>query len=83
LGVRACLAGQRVLFRTATEWVALLADAQRQGKLDEELDRLERIPLLVCDLCRYRDYADFLVAAWLNALSSLGFSPVSPAGVSA
>jgi DNA replication protein DnaC len=52
LGVRACLAGQRVLFRTATEWVALLADAQRQGKLDEELARLERIPLLVCDLCR-------------------------------
>src|SRR5271165_3935741 len=31
LGIRACLAGQRVLFRTATEWVALLADAQRQG----------------------------------------------------
>src|SRR2546430_12449057 len=37
LGIRACLAGQRVLFRTATEWVALLADAQRQGKLDDEL----------------------------------------------
>ncbi len=30
LGIRACLAGHRVLFRTATEWVALLADAQRQ-----------------------------------------------------
>src|SRR5437879_3307176 len=53
LGVRACLAGQRVLFRTATEWVAVLADAQRQGKLDEELDRLERIPLLVCDEVGY------------------------------
>src|ERR1700678_3476320 len=37
LGVRACLAGQRVLFKTATEWVAILADAQRQGKLDDEL----------------------------------------------
>src|SRR6201994_2433615 len=47
LGVRACLAGQRVVFRTATEWVAMLADAQRQGKLDDELARLERIPLLV------------------------------------
>jgi hypothetical protein len=35
LGVRACLAGQRVLFRTATEWVAMLADAQRQGKLPD------------------------------------------------
>src|SRR3954465_7368784 len=30
-GIRACLAGQRVAFKTATEWVALLADAQRQG----------------------------------------------------
>jgi DNA replication protein DnaC len=53
LGIRACLAGQRVLFRTATEWVALLADAQRQGKLDDELARLERIPLLVCDEVGY------------------------------
>jgi DNA replication protein DnaC len=33
--------------------VALLADAQRQGKLDEELTRLERIPLLVCDEVGY------------------------------
>ena len=40
LGIRACLAGQRVAFRTATEWVALLADAQRQGLLDSELDKL-------------------------------------------
>src|SRR5881227_1440643 len=53
LGIRACLAGQRVLFRTATEWVAFLADAQRQGRLDEELRRLERIPLLVCDEVGY------------------------------
>src|SRR3954467_10654702 len=29
LGIRTCLAGHRVAFRTATEWVALLADAQR------------------------------------------------------
>jgi DNA replication protein DnaC len=53
LAIRACLAGQRVLFRTATEWVALLADAQRQGRLDEELQRLERYPLLVCDEVGY------------------------------
>jgi DNA replication protein DnaC len=53
LGIRACLAGQRVLFRTATEWVALLADAQRQGRLDGELTRLERIPVLVCDEVGY------------------------------
>jgi DNA replication protein DnaC len=53
LSVRACLAGQRVLFRTATEWVAHLADAQRQGRLEEELQRLERVPLLVCDEVGY------------------------------
>src|SRR6516165_11346629 len=53
LSMRACLAGHRVLFATATEWVAFLADAQRQGKLDQELDRLERIPLLVCDEVGY------------------------------
>jgi DNA replication protein DnaC len=53
LGIRACLAGQRVIFRTATEWVALLADAQRQGRLDDELRRLERYPLLICDEVGY------------------------------
>src|SRR5579863_6757895 len=53
LGIRACLAGQRVIFKTATEWVALLADAQRQGRLDQELARLERIPLLICDEVGY------------------------------
>src|SRR6202040_1815463 len=53
LSVRACLAGQRVLFRTATEWVALLADAQRHGRLEDELRRLERYPLLVCDEIGY------------------------------
>jgi DNA replication protein DnaC len=53
LGIRACLAGHRVAFRTATEWVALLADAQRQGRLDDELDRLQRIPLLILDEVGY------------------------------
>ena len=53
MGIRACLAGQRVAFKTATEWVALLADAQRQGRLDDELDRLQRIPLLIVDEVGY------------------------------
>ena len=53
LGIRACLAGQRVLFKTATEWVALLGDAQRAARLDDELRRLERIPLLICDEVGY------------------------------
>jgi DNA replication protein DnaC len=53
LGIRACLAGHRVLFRTATEWVAHLADAQRRGHLDDELNRLQRVPLLICDEVGY------------------------------
>jgi DNA replication protein DnaC len=53
LGIRACLAGQRVAFRTATEWVALLADAQRGGRLDTELTRLQRIALLIVDEVGY------------------------------
>ena len=53
LGIRACLAGHRVAFRTATEWVALLADAQRSGRLDAELDKLQRVPLLVVDEVGY------------------------------
>jgi DNA replication protein DnaC len=53
LGIRACLSGQRVLFATATEWVAKLADAQRAGRLAEELRRLERIALLVVDEVGY------------------------------
>jgi len=53
LSIRACLCGHRVAFKTATEWVALLADAQRHERLDQELDRLQRIPLLVCDEVGY------------------------------
>ena len=53
IGIRACLAGQRVQFRTATEWVALLTDAQRHGRLDHELDRLQRVPLLIVDEVGY------------------------------
>lgn len=53
LEIRACLAGHRVAFKTATEWVALLADAQRQGRLDAELERLQRIPLLIVDEVGY------------------------------
>ena len=53
ISIRACLAGQRVAFATATEWVARLADAQRAGKLAEEITRLGRIPLLVVDEVGY------------------------------
>src|SRR5579875_768350 len=53
LGVRACLAGQRVAFATATQWVARLADAKRQGGLEAELRRLSFVPLVIVDEVGY------------------------------
>jgi len=58
LAVRACQAGHRVLFATAAEWVARLADAHHAGRLQAELFKLGRYPLLVIDLCRHRNYAE-------------------------
>jgi DNA replication protein DnaC len=49
LAIRACQAGHRVLFATAAEWVARLADAHATGRLQPELIRLGRYPLLVID----------------------------------
>jgi DNA replication protein DnaC len=53
LGVQAARRGYRVLFATAQEWVARLGKAKRQGRLDEELERLGRIPLLIVDEVGY------------------------------
>jgi DNA replication protein DnaC len=53
LSIRACLAGQRVQFATATEWVARLGEAKRQGALEAELRRLSFVPLLVVDEVGY------------------------------
>jgi hypothetical protein len=58
LAIRACQAGHRVLFATASQWVARLADAHHAGRLQTELVRLGRYPLLVIDLCRHRNYAE-------------------------
>jgi DNA replication protein DnaC len=53
LGIRACQAGHRVLFATASEWVARLADAHTAGRLQDELVRLGRYPLLIVDEVGY------------------------------
>jgi DNA replication protein DnaC len=58
LAIRACQAGHRVLSATASQWVDRLAAAHHTGRLQAELLRLGRYPLLVVDLCRARDYAD-------------------------
>jgi DNA replication protein DnaC len=53
LGIRACQAGHRVLFATAAAWVARLAEAHTAGRLQAELVRLGRYPLLVIDEVGY------------------------------
>ena len=53
LAIRACQAGHRVLFATASEWVARLAEAHQAGRLQQELIRLGRYPLLVVDEVGY------------------------------
>jgi len=53
LGIRACQAGHRVAFATASEWVSRLAEAHTGGRLQAELTRLGRIPLIVIDEVGY------------------------------
>jgi DNA replication protein DnaC len=53
IGIRACQGGHRVLFATASEWVDRLAAAHHTGRLQDELRRLTRYPLLVVDEVGY------------------------------
>jgi DNA replication protein DnaC len=53
LGIRACQAGHRVQFATASQWVARLAEAHTADRLQPELVRLGRYPLLVIDEVGY------------------------------
>src|SRR5271170_254288 len=53
IAIRACQAGHRVLFATASQWVDRLAAAHHGGTLQGELIRLARYPLLVVDEVGY------------------------------
>ena len=53
ISIRACEAGHRVQFATASEWVARLAEAHAAGRLQAELVRLGRVPLIVIDEVGY------------------------------
>ncbi|HTE67673.1 MAG TPA: IS21-like element helper ATPase IstB [Actinomycetes bacterium] len=53
LAIRACQAGHRVAFATASQWVTRLADAHHTGQLQAELARLGRTPLVVIDEVGY------------------------------
>lgn len=53
LAVRACQAGHRVAFATAAQRVDRLADAHHTGRLQTELTKLGRYPLIVIDEVGY------------------------------
>ncbi len=53
IAIRACQAGHRVQFATAAEWVDRLAEHHAAGRLQDELRRLARYPLLVIDEVGY------------------------------
>src|ERR1700682_2521036 len=53
LGIRACLAGHRVAFATSAQWVDRLGAAHDAGKLQDELRRLGRYPLVIIDEVGY------------------------------
>ncbi|GAB3280351.1 ATP-binding protein [Actinocorallia lasiicapitis] len=53
LGIRACQAGHRVAFATAAQWVDRLAAAHAAGKLQDELVKLSRVPVLIVDEVGY------------------------------
>jgi DNA replication protein DnaC len=53
LGVQAARRGYRVAFASAQDWVGRLAAAKKAGKLEEELERLRRVPLVIVDEVGY------------------------------
>ena len=53
LAIRACQAGHRVAFATASQWVDRLAAAHHAGRLQTELVRLGRYPLIIVDEVGY------------------------------
>src|SRR5207244_2844164 len=70
LGVQAARRGYRVAFATAHEWVGRLGTAKRTGRLDEELERLRRVPLLIVDEVGYIPFDPGAAALFFSLVSS-------------
>jgi DNA replication protein DnaC len=70
LGVQAARRGQRVSFASAQDWVGRLGQARRQGHLEEELERLRRIPLLIVDEVGYIPFDPEAAALFFALISS-------------
>ena len=70
LAVQAARRGHRVAFATAHEWVNRLGAAKRSGRLDEELERLSRVPLLVVDEVGYIPFDPEAASLFFALISS-------------
>ena len=70
LGVQAARRGHRVAFAAAHQWVNRLGAAKRAGRLDEELERLTRIPLLIVDEVGYIPFDPEAAALFFALISS-------------
>ena len=83
LGLKAVHAGYRVHYTTAADLVARTSRAANEGRWENTMRFWAGPQVLIVDLCRYRDYADIVAAAGLNAACWLGFPVMAPAGLSA
>ncbi|MGH3468001.1 MAG: IS21-like element helper ATPase IstB [Thermocrispum sp.] len=70
IGIRACQAGHRTLFATATEWVTRLAAAHDAARLPDELRRLGRYPLLIIDEIGYIPFEPHAANLFFQLVSS-------------
>ena len=70
LGVTACRQAHRVLFATATEWVARLGEAHDRGRLATELTRLRRYGLIIVDEVGYLPFEQDAANLFFQLVSS-------------
>jgi DNA replication protein DnaC len=70
LGITAANHGHRVLFATATDWVARLTDAHRAGRLATELARLRRYGLIIIDEVGYLPFEQDAANLFFQLVSS-------------
>jgi DNA replication protein DnaC len=70
LGVHAARRGHRVAFASAQDWVGRLATAKRAGRLEEELERLRRVPLVIVDEVGYIPFDPDAAALFFALIAS-------------
>jgi len=70
LAIAAARQGHRVLFASASDWVARLSEAHQRGRLAAELARLRRYPLLVVDEVGYLPFEQEAANLFFQLVSS-------------